>query len=130
MSIFDRDPPGPALDLMPEARVQFVEDTNPGPSGTSPPLGIHLYTDCPLTIDEMQTLIAAFGYDESLAVGVPSTRLVALFYLLLRDHLPVGAINDVMQHIEKTDGKDVEFQNVHLTALAQSLANRLIGEAP
>ncbi len=114
-----------------EQKAHFVADTWIGASGIKPyEFPLHLYTDCPLTVEEFQAFISSFGYEESLAIGEPHIRLVALFYILARDHLPIGEINAILKHhTDKTRGKDVEFCDVHLAAWARDCAKRLIGES-
>lgn len=53
-------------------------------------------------------------------------RLVALFYVLLRDHLPAGEIEKlVQQNIDRLPAPPFTFSNKHLEAYARELTARV-----
>lgn len=53
-------------------------------------------------------------------------KLTLFFYILLRDHLPSGAIEDIMEkHVEPHAQKDTVYSNKHMEAYAKELARRL-----
>lgn len=57
----------------------------------------------------------------------PTPELVAFLYVMLRDHLPAGTIEQVMvEHVGKGRGKEREYSNRHLAAYARELAVRLM----
>lgn len=53
-------------------------------------------------------------------------NLQIFLYLLMRDHLPSGAVAEIIVEIEKTDSsKGVEFTNKYLALHASELADRI-----
>lgn len=54
----------------------------------------------------------------------PPSRLVAALYLLLRDHVAAGDLEQVCLHI-RDHGADVAYTNPHLSAYAGALATYL-----
>ena len=54
---------------------------------------------------------------------VVGTRLDAFLYLLMRDHMPLGKVDELVNDLEKTDL--AEFTNSHLANYAKSLVERL-----
>jgi hypothetical protein len=56
-----------------------------------------------------------------------NSRLVAFIYLLGRDKLPLGAIEDLVVHLEKEKvrGTKLLFSNVELAEYAQRVVARL-----
>ena len=52
-------------------------------------------------------------------------NLVAFFYLLMRDHLPTGAVVDVVKVLEEKHDPIV-FTSKHLEAYARELVERLV----
>lgn len=54
-------------------------------------------------------------------------KLVSFLYILMRDHLPSGAVEGIMEnHVKKIDKKKPVFTNEHLKAHAVELAERLL----
>lgn len=57
-------------------------------------------------------------------------RLVQFLYILLRDHLPAGAVEGIMlNHVDKTAGLEITYSNHHLADYARELAARINTEA-
>lgn len=55
--------------------------------------------------------------------------LASFLYVLMRDHLPIGIVESLVQdHAEKCDGKVPMFSNQHLAAYAYELAGRIADE--
>ena len=54
---------------------------------------------------------------------VNGDRLTALFYLLMRDHLPAGVIEKVVMDVETLN--EVQFTNGWLAAYAGNLSRRM-----
>lgn len=52
-----------------------------------------------------------------------SDKLTCLIYLLMRDHLPAGIVEELVRSVE--DGKVNQFTNGWLALYAQDLKNRL-----
>lgn len=60
-------------------------------------------------------------------------RLVTFLYILLRDHLPAGIVEEIMvkhaqyEGIEALDEADFEsYSNVHLARYAHEISQRLV----
>ena len=55
-------------------------------------------------------------------------RLIAFLYILLRDQLPAGVVEEIMRdHIDNIiDELPVKFSNKHLEAYAREIASRLL----
>src|SRR5574343_547493 len=51
--------------------------------------------------------------------------LDGFFYDLIRDHLPVGVVEKLVQEAERLSGQDVHFTNQYLANYAGELRNRL-----
>lgn len=55
-------------------------------------------------------------------------QLTSFLYILMRDHLPSGVVEDIMaKHVENIGNDEVRFSNPHLEAHARELASRLVG---
>ena len=55
-------------------------------------------------------------------------KLVAFLYILLRDHLPAGVVEEIMvNHVEKFSGTPV-FDNPFTEGHARELAGRMVGQ--
>lgn len=52
-------------------------------------------------------------------------KLQAFLYLLLRDELPAGVVEGIMQKIEACRDDEVVYSNPHVAAHALELAQRL-----
>ena len=52
-------------------------------------------------------------------------KLVAFFYLLMRDHLTPGVIEDIMRMLADTAGDTTQFSNGWLAKYADDVARRL-----
>ena len=55
------------------------------------------------------------------------SRLVAFLYLLLRDKLPAGVVEECVQEIEKGDNPEVVLSNGYIGKYAEELAERMLG---
>jgi len=54
-------------------------------------------------------------------------NLVAFLYILMRDKLPSGAVEEIMEkHVEPVQDMEITFTNPHLEAHARWLANRIM----
>jgi hypothetical protein len=54
-------------------------------------------------------------------------KLITFLYILLRDKLPSGSVEDIMEkHVEPTADKEVVYTNPHTEAHARWLAKRLL----
>ena len=56
-------------------------------------------------------------------------RLTTFLYILLRDHVPAGDVEDILQHHAEVPGSPV-YSNPHLAAYAKELAQRLVSNFP
>lgn len=54
-------------------------------------------------------------------------KIIALFYLLSRDHLPVGSLVQLVNEIRGIEA--FEFTNPHLEAFAKDLTDRLFSQS-
>lgn len=55
-----------------------------------------------------------------------SDRLVTFLYILMRDYLPTGKVEEIMlKHVTETEDKEVRYSSAHLAALAKEIAERL-----
>ena len=59
------------------------------------------------------------------AAAVPIDNLHMFFYLLLRDHLPAGVVEELVWKIETASGKKIHFSNMLLARYAETLAARI-----
>ena len=67
----------------------------------------------------------AGGPEGQLVVG-PPLALQQFLYILVRDHLPFGVVEEILlHHVENTKGKTVSFSEPRMAAYAASLAARL-----
>lgn len=55
------------------------------------------------------------------------SKLTALFYLLMRDHLPVGDLIAEVKTVSKLE--DIQFTNKYLAMLAEDLVGRIESES-
>lgn len=62
---------------------------------------------------------------EKLTDATPKKNLVAFFYELMRDHLPVGKVEQLVRNCEAPPETAVVFTNGALARYAQELANRI-----
>lgn len=53
-------------------------------------------------------------------------KLTAFLYIIIRDHLPSGAVANAIMYLESMIEDDVEFSNEHLKALAEDYAKRIL----
>jgi hypothetical protein len=54
-------------------------------------------------------------------------RMIALFYLLLRDHLPAGSMEDLVALVERGPEAPVILELGDLAVYARKLTSRLFG---
>ncbi len=54
-------------------------------------------------------------------------RLTQFLYILVRDHLPIGTVNEII-HNFMTD-KKVSYSNDHIEAWAKVTAERIMGKS-
>ena len=65
------------------------------------------------------------GSEGQLVVG-PPLALQQFLYILVRDHLPFGVVEEILlHHVENTKGETVSFSEPRMAAYAASLAARL-----
>lgn len=70
--------------------------------------------------------VLEFALKQTGAVECPP-GLVTFLYVLLRDHLPAGAVEQLMRdHVVKAEGRARTYSNQHLEAYARELAARLV----
>ena len=56
-------------------------------------------------------------------------RVTLLFYLIARDHLPVGAIEKIItNHVENSAGKKIVFSSARLESMARDWTRRLLAD--
>ena len=55
------------------------------------------------------------------------SRLVVFLYLLMRDKLPVGAVEECVQEVEKSNNPEFVLSNGYLGKYAEDLAERIYG---
>ena len=56
--------------------------------------------------------------------SIEKERLVSVFYILLRDHLPAGHVHRIMEEHVLRRGRAL-YSCPHLAALAESLASKI-----
>ncbi len=56
---------------------------------------------------------------------VTNEALTNFFYLLLRDYLPAGDVENIVRAVEKGDGKTKVLSNFHLASYAEDLTTRI-----
>lgn len=55
-------------------------------------------------------------------------RLQQFLYLLVRDHIPFGTLERILQNIRETQGKDVQFSEGAQAAYAMHVAQQLLSD--
>lgn len=56
-------------------------------------------------------------------------KLITLFYLITRDHLPTGILFDLIARVKSTPSKKVVFSSPGILALAKEVVSDLLGES-
>lgn len=51
--------------------------------------------------------------------------LVHFLYLLMRDHLPTGKVEEIMQHLRKAAGRDCIYSAPDLQRYAEAIAGEM-----
>ena len=58
--------------------------------------------------------------------NVKGNAMEAFFYILMRDHLPVGVVEKLVRDEEESNGKEILFTNGYLANYSKLLTKRLL----